>query len=100
MSAVRTPLGRVRFAAVHTAMAAWFGQATVEQVRMLREMAEDLLPEDCETRRAVVRACIEFAEMHHRVADVQSSWGDRLRAAMLTVMRPDPVDLHRSDIHG
>ncbi len=96
----RTPLGRVRFAAVHTAMQAWFGQVTPENVRALSELAVRELPEGCPTREAVCAACADFEKLHYRKQDVQTEWGDALRAAMLTLMRPDPVDAHRRDIHG
>jgi hypothetical protein len=96
----RSNESKVLYAAMAIGMLAQFNDRfDPEDVPRLRIMAREFMPEGGAALDLVEKAASAF-ELIRRDPERLAEWGRQLRDDALRVGRPDPVDAHRSDIHG
>lgn len=93
-----TAIGRVLLAAIAVALSARCGSVRPHAVTDLRQLAETL-PSDHPLRFEAMAFAAAF-DTHRRDPQALASLGDALDRGITRILRRDPADLGRKDIHG
>lgn len=93
-----TAIGRVLLAAVAVAFSARGGRVQPHAVADLRQLAE-ALPPDHPLRFEAIAFAAAF-DTHRRDPQALASLGEALDRGITRILRRDPADLERKDIHG
>lgn len=90
---------RVEMMAVTVALRARSGALTPETVAALSVQAREHLADGSFLAGAINHFCRRYVEVHRDAAALADIGSDLHRAVLLDLV-PEPLDLHRRDIHG